>query len=61
MGGFPQPDKNGDKGVDGKVYFIDQNRKSQYAICQVKGGRLNPSMIRDFEACISREKSPLGF
>ena len=61
VGGFPQPEKSGDKGIDGKVYFIDQDRKTQYAVCQVKGGKLTTSMIRDFEACIAREKSPMGF
>ncbi|HEY3297295.1 MAG TPA: site-specific DNA-methyltransferase [Armatimonadota bacterium] len=61
VGGFPQPEKTGDKGVDGKVYFIDESRKTRHAICQVKGGKLVPSMIRDFEACIGREKASMGF
>jgi site-specific DNA-methyltransferase (adenine-specific) len=59
--GVPQPDKVADKGVDGKVYFQDLEGKLQWAVCQVKGGHLNPSMVRDFAHVIEREKAGLGF
>ena len=59
--GVPQPDKVADKGVDGKVYFQDLEGKLQWAVCQVKGGHLNPSMVRDFAHVIEREKAALGF
>jgi site-specific DNA-methyltransferase (adenine-specific) len=59
--GLPQPDKVGDKGVDGKVYFHDIESKLQWAVCQVKGGHLTPSVIRDFAHVIEREKAAMGF
>lgn len=59
--GVPQPDKVGDRGVDGKVYFHDQEGKLQWAVCQVKGGHLTPSLIRDFAHVIEREKAAMGF
>ncbi|MHB9038620.1 MAG: DNA methyltransferase [Armatimonadota bacterium] len=59
--GIPQPDKVGDKGVDGKVYFHDLDGKLQWAVCQVKGGHLTPSAIRDFAHVIEREKAAMGF
>jgi DNA modification methylase len=61
VGGLPQPDKSGDKGVDGKVYFGDADAKMQFAVCQVKGGHLTPSAIRDFAQVINRDKAALGF
>ena len=59
--GVPQPDKSGDKGVDGKVYFQDLAGKLQWAVCQVKGGHLTPSAIRDFAHVIERDKAAMGF
>lgn len=61
VAGVPQPEKSGDKGVDGKVYFQDLEGKLQWAVCQVKGGHLTPSVIRDFEAAIQREKAAMGY
>ncbi len=59
--GVPQPDKVGDKGIDGKVYFYDLESNLQWAVCQVKGGHLTPSIIRDFAHVIEREKAAMGF
>jgi len=59
--GVPQPDKVADKGVDGKVYFQDLDGKLQWAVCQVKGGHLVPSMVRDFAHVIERDKAAIGF
>jgi site-specific DNA-methyltransferase (adenine-specific) len=59
--GTPQPDKVGDKGVDGKVYFQDLEGKLHWAVCQVKGGHLTPSVIRDFAHVIEREKAAMGY
>jgi site-specific DNA-methyltransferase (adenine-specific) len=59
--GVPQPDKVADKGVDGKVYFQDLDGKLQWAVCQVKGGHLNPAIIRDFAHVIERDKAAMGF
>lgn len=59
--GVPQPEKSGDKGVDGKVYFQDLEGKLQFAVCQVKGGHLSPTLIRDFAHVIERDKAAMGF
>ncbi len=61
VAGVPQPDKSGDRGIDGKVYFQDLHGKLQCAVCQVKGGRLTPSAIRDFAHVVQREKAAMGF
>ncbi len=61
VAGVPQPDKSGDKGIDGKVYFRDLQGNLQCAVCQVKGGHLTPSLIRDFSHVIEREKAAMGF
>jgi len=61
VGGVPQPDRSGDKGIDGKVYFTDLEGKLQCAVCQVKGGHLTPSLIRDFAHVIEREKAAMGY
>ena len=61
VAGIPQPEKSGDKGVDGRVYFGDENREHKYAVCQVKGGHLTPSALRDFAHVIEREKAAMGF
>ena len=59
--GVPQPDKSGDRGIDGKVYFQDLESNLQCAVCQVKGGHLTPSLIRDFSHVIEREKAAIGY
>jgi hypothetical protein len=61
VAGVPQPEKSGDKGVDGKVYFMDLQQKLQWAVCQVKGGHLTPGVIRDFAHVIERDKAAMGF
>jgi site-specific DNA-methyltransferase (adenine-specific) len=61
VGGMPQPEKSGDKGVDGKVYFGDASGDLQFAVCQVKGGHLTPSAVRDFAHVVEREKAAMGF
>ena len=59
--GVPQPEKSGDKGVDGKVYFMDLEGKLQWAVCQVKGGHLTPGVLRDFAHVIERDNAAMGF
>lgn len=61
VAGVPQPEKSGDRGVDGKVFFQDLEGDLQFAVVQVKGGHLNPSMIRDFSHVIDREKAAMGY
>jgi len=59
--GLPQERKGGDRGIDGKIYFHGLDKELQYAVCQVKGGQLTLSMIRDFAHVIGREKAAFGF
>ena len=61
VSGVPQPEKSGDKGIDGKVYFQDLEGSLQCAVCQVKGGHLTPGHIRDFAHVIEREKAAMGY
>ena len=61
VAGVPQPEKSGDKGIDGRVYFGDESKKNQCSVCQVKGGHLTISMIRDFAHVIEREKAAMGY
>jgi hypothetical protein len=57
----PQERKGGDRGIDGKVYFYGLDGELHYAVCQVKGGHLTLSLIRDFAHVIDREKAAFGF
>ena len=61
VAGVPQPGKSGDKGVDGKVYFMDLEEKLRFAVAQVKGGHLTPGVLRDFAHVIERDRAAMGF
>ena len=61
VAGVPQPEKSGDRGVDGKVYFMDLEEKLQFAVVQVKGGNLTPGVLRDFAHVIGRDRAAMGF
>jgi site-specific DNA-methyltransferase (adenine-specific) len=61
VAGVPQPEKSGDRGVDGKVYFMDLEEKLQFAVVQVKGGNLTPGVLRDFAHVIERDGAAMGF
>ena len=61
VAGVPQPEKSGDKGVDGKVYFMDLEGKLQSAVCQVKGGHLKVDDIHAFAHVIEVQKASMGF
>ena len=61
VAGVPQPEKSGDKGVDGKVYFMDLEGKLHFAVVQVKGGHLTPGVLRDFAHVIGRDRAAMGF
>ena len=61
VGGVPQPEKSGDKGIDGKVYFQDLLGNLQCAVCQVKGGHLTTGAVDAFAHVIEREKAAMGF
>ncbi len=58
--GEPQEKKGGDQGVDGRIPLYDLQNRLRWAVIQVKGGHLTPSLIRDFARVIEREKAPFG-
>jgi DNA modification methylase len=59
--GVAQPNKSGDHGIDGKVYFDDLENKLRYAVVQVKGGALTPGLIRDFAHVVGHENAVMGY
>jgi len=61
VAGVPQPDKSGDRGIDGKVYFQDLESKLQYAACQVKGGHTKPADIDAFAQAMNNAKAAIGY
>lgn len=54
--------KGADTGIDGYIYFINYNnpKEHQKAIVQVKSGHVQVKDIRELQAVIEREKSPVG-
>jgi len=50
-----------DHGVDGVIYLYNEHSKqTQTVIVQIKGGGINPGMIRDFRGTIERENAYVG-
>lgn len=61
----PQQQKKGaDKGIDGRIYFYDeevsQAKKAQSVIFQVKSGKSGPADVRDLRGVIEREGAAIG-
>lgn len=55
--------KTGDKGVDGVINFIDQQRKDKIGkgIISVKGGKsINPGMVRDLKGTVESQDADFG-
>lgn len=53
--------KGADTGIDGLIYFQDDNGLPKKIVVSVKAGEnIGVSMIRDFAHVIDREKAPLG-
>ncbi|MCK9308911.1 MAG: restriction endonuclease [Candidatus Cloacimonetes bacterium] len=55
--------KTGDKGVDGVINFIDQQRKDKIGkgIISVKGGKsINPAMVRDLKGTVESQDADFG-
>jgi adenine specific DNA methylase Mod len=53
--------KGADGGIDGKIFFKPDGKRTEVAIVSVKGGdNINVSMIRGLKAVIEREKAPIG-
>ncbi len=53
--------KGKDKGIDGYIYFHDDNSgKTKRIIIQVKSGHIAPSQIRDLKGVVQRENAEIG-
>jgi DNA modification methylase len=53
--------KGADSGIDGKVFFKPDGKRTEVAIVSVKGGdNVSVAMVRDLKGVIEREKAPLG-
>ncbi|MBL8048140.1 MAG: site-specific DNA-methyltransferase [Chthonomonas sp.] len=60
VNGQPREKKGGDRGIDGDLWLESTIHDTSIAPIQVKGGGLNPSIVRDFAHVIEREKAPIG-
>ena len=54
--------KGADRGIDGRIYFVDdvQTGKANQVIFSVKGGHIKPGDVRDLRGVIDREKAAIG-
>jgi hypothetical protein len=54
--------KGADSGIDGVIYFQDDNGPPKKIIVSVKGGEnVNVAMVRDLAHVVKREKAEMGF
>ena len=53
-----QPKKTADKGIDGRIY-IETKEGLNSMILSVKGGKLQPSQIRDLRGVLEREANTI--
>ncbi|HEU5478478.1 MAG TPA: DNA methyltransferase [Candidatus Tumulicola sp.] len=54
--------KGADSGIDGIIYFQDDDKLPKKIVVSVKGGdNVNVAMVRDFAHVIEREKAAMGF
>lgn len=58
---YPLTKKGADGGIDGWLNFLDLDDTPQRAVVQVKGGKVQVGLIRDFCHVVTREKAALGF
>jgi DNA modification methylase len=49
-----------DRGIDGEAYFRDSENHLTHALVSVKGGKLNPAMVRELRGTMEREHAPIG-
>src|SRR5690606_29482293 len=54
--------KGGDTGIDGRIYFrTPGGERLESVIVSVKGGKnLTPSMVRELESVVRRERAAMG-
>jgi len=62
VGARPVEQKKGaDKGIDGRLYFIDDNSgDAKQVILSVKGGHTDVTHVRDLRGVLDREKAQIG-
>lgn len=54
--------KGADTGIDGLIYFQDDDKLPKKIVVSVKGGEnVSVAMVRDFGHVIDREKAAMGF
>ena len=53
--------KGADRGVDGYIYFFDdESGKAKKIVVQVKGGHVSAAQVRDLKGTLEREKAVIG-
>ena len=61
VGARPVEQKKGaDKGIDGRLYFHDEPKKTKQIIFSVKAGHTSVPHVRDLRGVLDREKAELG-
>ena len=60
VGGFCNNKKTGDKGIDGRIYIDIGNKTLHNMVISVKGGKAQPTDIRDLRGTLEREDSQLA-
>ena len=56
-----RPTKGADRGVDGRLYFFDdESGKARQIIFSVKSGHVSVSHVRDLRGVVEREKAEIG-
>ena len=62
VGARPVEQKKGaDKGIDGRLYFIDDNSgAAKQVILSVKGGHTDVTHVRDLRGVLDREQAQIG-
>jgi hypothetical protein len=53
-------EEGADTGIDGKVFFKPDGKRTEVAIVSVKSGGVSVNMIRELKSVIEREKAPMG-
>ncbi|MCZ6756840.1 MAG: restriction endonuclease [Bacteroidetes bacterium] len=61
VGARPTEEKKGaDRGIDGRIYFIDDHSSTKQVIISVKSGKPKVSEVRDLNGVLEREKAQIG-
>jgi DNA modification methylase len=61
LDGVPSRHHSGDRGIDGRMYFKeDDNGRLCEIVVSVKGGKLKAPFIRELQGAVAREHAPMG-